>query len=338
MSAWIGPAITGGATILSALMGDSSGSNDAAILNYYEQQRANRAREALAREQFNLSKSPVISASGSRYGYDPVVGAFVTDLSPQDELLRVLQQNALAEQLGEGNAQAIAQRNNAFDRSMDANSLVESLFRRYNDPPPFTADEAYGSALSRHHRETNRLFDRGMEQVLGNMAARGESPTGAIMRAISERSAALSQNAPSRFDARVDAYNLNDSVQNSRLNRIGAGLGMMQNPGVSAPNLPGINDAANTLANSRSAAVSGGANAMQGIGSPQLSGWSADNTGALRIGAIGNAVGGIFEALANRNNTGPGGSFSLDRQRGNVQVDNNSGIPSGTYSASKLAF
>lgn len=333
MAAWLGPAITAGGGIVSALIGRQGGdeANAAAILNYQEQQRANRAREALAREQFNLSKAPVVSPTGSSYGYNPATGAFETNLSPRDQILLSLQQGALAQQMGPEEGQRQVQSENAFKRGQDINSVAQALYSELDDELPFTADEAYGSANLRHTRETNRLFDRGMESLLGGMRARGETPTGALVQAIRERSEALRQGAPSRFDARVDATTLNEGVRNNRLNRFLQAAGNVRNPGGGVASLPGLDNAVNVLGNSRGQAASGAGAAAAGIQAPQIGQLQPDNTNALRVGAISSAAGGLLDVLRDRGSSNP----SPKRQRTNVSVDNSTAYSpfdtSGTF-------
>lgn len=228
-----GLALSGGGSLLGALAQNRQAelNNQIAALNYYEQSRANQAREALGREQLDLAKAPVVSGTGTRSEYIPGRG-FVTTLSPEE---RTIVGGNLQRMIREGpgeEARREYESGQAFGRRLESGGLLDALLSRFDDPSSVTNRSALG-ALRLGSRASNQgAYDPIISSLAQRAVATGDIGAG---RALGETLQQLAESnrrvAPTALDAGqiVRGQRQQDQASNANLIQLLAGL--------SAPNL-----------------------------------------------------------------------------------------------------
>jgi len=299
MPAWLGPAITAGGSIFSALMGDS-GADDAnyqAWLNYQEQQRANREKEKLAAQSMKLSTAGQESPTGSVVRYNPATNQWESTLSPGDAELLGLEQDAKRQRLGPDEMRRRSGMERDYGRSMDADAMANAIMGQMNDPSAITADQIYGDQLVNNFRNFSSNQDNMLNNILGGISATGGDIGKTYTDAISARTKQLPGLMPSKLDARKQAMGISNTMKDSLTNRynVMSGRAAAPNQGITPTGID--SSMSSVMADKSGKAPAFASYAMGAHNNPaQLSGIRPNNNDALRWGSIGHSLGGMFDA------------------------------------------
>ena len=183
----VGPIISGVGAGFGAITQSKNAklANDIALLNYYEQQRANNTREALGRESLRMQQAPVTTGTGTKSGYDRARG-FYTELSPLEAAIAggALVKNAQASTQGIPQARFLSQQDTS--QRIDASNLVDALLSRVSAPSQYTP-----SSIAAELRNADRRGTGGINRdLIRSLSARSLSSGGlgenlALKRALS---------------------------------------------------------------------------------------------------------------------------------------------------------
>ncbi|NJL53757.1 hypothetical protein HC928_00530 [bacterium] len=289
--------ISGGSTILGSILGGSGNAQNNAIaaMNLEEQRRANRAREEAARRAERYSLAGQESPSGSEAYYDPLTNTWRSSLSPIDQQLLELTQQAQQQRLGPDEYRYARGQEQDFKARLEADSVARAILGEATQGPVISGEDIYGDEYLRNFAGQSGAQDKMLEAVLGGALATGTNMQGAIGKMASARAQGGQPNLPSRTQSRMQAMNLNQQLRGSNIDQYGAMRGRSVSPGTPQPSA-GVNEGMSAvIANMAGRPAQATLQGMYGTQPAQMQPFQPDNDMALKTIGIGQALSSIFE-------------------------------------------
>lgn len=186
--------------------------NEVSLANLEETKRANLVREKLGQEQFDLSKAPVVSGTGSRSEFIDGRG-FITTLSPME---RTLQDSNLQRMIREGPGQEArrnAEDNAGFRRRLETGAAADSVVKGVDDLPSNTNRSILGALRLQHRGANDAAAQPGLSAAANALLSKGDIGAG---RAFSDIQQQLAKNNRTNEPSRLDADQLAEGENASR--------------------------------------------------------------------------------------------------------------------------
>ena len=299
MSTWLAPAIMTAGSVLSAYLANSGAkqANQAALLNYQENQRANQLQQWYAQQAQRQAQAGQETATGSRVYYDPATNTWKTELSPMDQQLQDAEQQAMLQRLGPDEWRRARGQEQAYQRGLEADSVARALLGEIQDPQRITADQIYGDQLVRNYGNYNQGMDDILDAVVKGSLATGQgSNAGDITaKAMRERRGQLPSLNPSMLEARMQAIGSNQALKGDAINRYSNMAGRAAQPDQSVPGTGLSSALANMMKGNSGSATNAALGGMQGTKPVEFSGYRPNNDTALKIGGISQALAGAYD-------------------------------------------
>lgn len=263
--AWIPAAITGGASIISGILGNSAQKRAA-----QDQQANNNAQLAIMREQMDMARelqkqglATQVDANGNMTFYDKATNTWKTVLSPTQQKIQDLSDGEKINQLqidapvsrAEKLTQAIARQKMGGNADMARLGNVDAMRGKYDG-------NAIGAVLGTdRERAINEGFDKTRADLATQALRSGASGFGSLAGALSkQRAQAIAQTRGSPIIEGIEkAAGLNSNAINDSTSNYDSLFNQFTGGGFGSPNLPSpAGDLASSIANAQRVAAAAG--------------------------------------------------------------------------------